>query len=357
MVQHVSPATGHGALPRPNGPTAVLIMGTGAIGAYIGGTLAAAGVPVRFVGRPRVLHDLSAHGLTLTSLDGQHAHLPPSALQLFDEPAAAASGTPPLVLLCVKGGATAQAADELNTALPEGTLVVSMQNGLHNASVAQGAAPRLRVVAGMVPYNVAQVGPGRFHRGSSGALAAQAVPELQAWLPVFHQAGLPLKLHANMPAVQWAKLLLNLNNPVNALSGQPLQAQLLQRDYRRVTAALMSEALGVMRAAGIRPARLTPLPAAWVPGLLRLPTPLFERLAKKLLRIDPHARSSMADDLARSQPTEIRLLCGEITALAQRLGCTAPRNAAMVKLIEAWPQSPRPWPANELLAAIEDAPS
>ena len=56
-------------------------------------------------------------------------------------------------------------------------------------------------------------------------------------------AGLATRLETDMPCVQWGKLLLNLNNPVNALSGLPLRQQLLDRDCRRVLATLQAEAL------------------------------------------------------------------------------------------------------------------
>ena len=130
-------------------------------------------------------------------------------------------------------------------------------------------------------------------------------------------------------------MLLNLNNPVNALSGLPLRAQLLNTHYRRQFAALVEEALGVLLAANIRPARLTPLPWPLLVRVLRLPTPLFRLAASRMLRIDPMARSSMADDLALGRPTEIQALCGEIVRLAQSQGRTALLNADMVKRIEA----------------------
>ena len=53
--------------------------------------------------------------------------------------------------------------------------------------------------------------------------------------------------------------------------------------------------------------------------VLRLPTPVFKRVAARMLRIDAQARSSMADDLLRGQPTEIDMLCGEVVRLAARL--------------------------------------
>jgi 2-dehydropantoate 2-reductase len=316
---------------RPSGP--VLVMGAGSIGCYVGGCLQAAGMAVQLVGRPRVLNALRTQGLTLTDLDGAHRHLSPNELSLFEElPAGLA---PALVLLCVKSGATAAAADEMAQHLPPGTLVLSLQNGVSNAELAQRQAPRLRVLPGMVPFNVAEVGPGQFHRGTSGDLAAQDDEALRPWVARLRQAGLALQLHADLRAVQWGKLLLNLNNPVNALSGLPLRAQLLQRDFRRCTAALIEETLALLDAAGITPARITPVAPRLLPALLRLPTPLFRLLAARMLRIDAQARSSMADDLRLGRVTEIDALCGEVTRLASACTRPAPLNSRMLDLVES----------------------
>ncbi len=331
-------------------PGPVLVMGAGAVGCYVGGCLQAAGVPVTFVGRAHVLEALHGHGLTLTDLDGRHVDLPAQALSLAESVPAGAE--PALVLLSVKSGATGDAAAALGAVLPAGTLVLSLQNGVANATRAQAAAPSLRVLAGMVPFNVAQAAPGRFHRGTEGRLAVQDDAPLHRWALTFARAGLPLTFHADMAPVLWGKLLLNLNNPVNALSGLPLRAQLLDRGYRRVLAALQAEALAVMTDAGIRPERLMPLPPHWLPALLRLPTPLFRRLAARMLRIDEHATSSMADDLRLGRPTEIDALSGEIVRLAAARGRRAPLNEGIAALVRAASKPPRPLDAAALAAAI-----
>ena len=247
---------------------------------------------------------------------------------------------PALVLLAVKSGATAEAAAQLGATLPAGTPVVSMQNGLSNTATAQAAAPALRVLAGMVPFNIAELAPGHYHRGTVGELAAQDDTALRAHLAAFERAGPPLQLHADLRAVQWGKLLLNLNNPVNALSGLPLRAQLMERGYRKCLAALQSEALGLLHGAGIAPAQVAALPPQRIPTLLRLPTPLFRLIAARMLRIDPKARSSMADDLTQGRTTEIDALCGEVVRLAAAHGRSAPLNARMVELVNAWPKRP-----------------
>ncbi len=312
------------ALPGP-----VAVMGAGSVGCYIGGRLQAAGASVQFVGRPRVLNALREQGLTVTDLDGARVQLPAAQLDLREEPGADAA----LVLLCVKSGATADAARTLAARLPPGTPVVSMQNGVANAEVGALAAPGLTWLPGMVPFNIAELGPGHFHRGTPGRLAAQDHPALRAWLPAFEAAGMPLVLHADLRSVQWGKLLINLNNPVNALSGLPLRAQLLDRDCRVVFAALQLEALAALRVAGIAPAQLTPMKPTLLPHLLRLPTWAFSRVAARMLRIDDKARSSMADDLALGRPTEVDALCGAVVRLAVQNGLGAPFNARMVALL------------------------
>ncbi len=328
----------------------VLVMGAGAIGCYLGGCLQAAGVPVVFIGRPRVLATLREHGLTLTDLDGGRRRLDPAALSLHAQiPAGIA---PSLVLLAVKSGATADAAAQLGAALPSGTPVVSMQNGVSNTATAHAAAPSLRLLAGMVPFNIAELAPGHYHRGTTGVLAAQDDAALRARLADFERAGLPLHLHADLRAVQWGKLLLNLNNPVNALSGLPLRAQLMDRGYRQCLAALQSEALAVLRSANIQPAQVGALPPHRIPPLLRLPTPLFRLIAARMLRIDRSARSSMADDLSNGRATEIDALCGEVVRLAESRGLAAPINARMVALVTAWPQRPLPMSSREMRAAL-----
>lgn len=328
----------------------ILIMGAGSVGCYLGGCLAAAGLEVHFVGRPRVIEALRQQGLKLTDLNGRAQQLSPAQLQLHEQVPPGLA--PAVTLLCVKSGATASAAAELQAALPAGSLVVSMQNGIGNAERAQAAAPALRCLPGMVPFNIAELAPGHFHRGTAGALMAQDDPLLQPLQAAFSSQGVGFKLLPDLRAIQWGKLLINLNNPVNALSGRPLREELLQRGYRRCFASLQVEALGVLAAAGIEPAQLAALPPRRLPVLLRLPTFIFERLARRMLQIDAKARSSMADDLALGRTTEIDALCGEVVRLAAAQGRTAPLNARMCELVQAYPQRGRPYGPHELPLAL-----
>lgn len=332
----------------------VCIYGAGSIGCYLGGRLAAGGAEVGFVGRPGVGDELRAHGLTLTHYAGGDWRVAPEAIAFSTEPSAAAAAD--LVLVTVKSGATAQAAAELAGVVPPHAVVISFQNGIGNADTLRAALPGRTVLAGMVPFNVIRRGPGAFHQASEGEPEVEDAAELAPFLVDFTRAGFALRRHRDMLPVQWAKLLFNLNNAVNALSGLPLQQELAQRDYRRCLALAQAEALALLSQAGIAPARLTPLPARWIPWLLRLPDALFARLARKMLAIDPLARSSMADDLAAGRSTEVDWINGEVVRLAQQLGRQAPANERLVSLIKAAETATKRWSGEALLADLTASP-
>ena len=330
----------------------IAIYGAGSIGCYLGGRLEGQ-ARVRYIGRERMLQDLRQHGLTFSDLRSYEQHIAPAALDLHSDAAAASRAS--LVLVCVKSAATAEAARELAGVLKPGTLVISMQNGLHNADVLRAALPRCTVLAGMVPFNVVQRSAGVFHQASSGELMVQSDAELVPWLAPFANSGLPLHVHRDMPAVQRAKLLLNLNNAINALSQTPLRDELSRRDWRRCLAMAQREALGVFRSSGLSIARLTPLPPAWMPRVLELPDAFFSRLASRMLAIDPLARSSMWDDLGAGRRTEVDYINGEIVAMAMAVDTRAPVNARLCALIHAAEATPQRWEAAALLAALREA--
>jgi 2-dehydropantoate 2-reductase len=145
---------------------------------------------------------------------------------------------------------------------------------------------------------------------------------------------LPAFAHDDMRGVQWGKLLVNLNNSINALSGLPLAEQLADRRYRRVMAACVREGLTVLRRARIAPRLDAPLPPAWVPRLMELPNLLFRIAARRIVAIDPTARSSRWDDLQRGRKTEIDLLNGEIVRLGAKMGVPTPINERIVHLVK-----------------------
>ena len=157
----------------------VAIFGAGSVGCFVGGAWAAAGLPVSFVGRERIGREIAENGLTLTDYSGWRVRLAPEQVDFSTKPAALAEAD--IIALCVKSTGTAAAAKEIARNAKKGALVVSFQNGVSNVETLRSALKaRFEAVAGMVPYNVAALGHGRFHKGVAGDLLAEDVPALRA---------------------------------------------------------------------------------------------------------------------------------------------------------------------------------
>ncbi len=303
------------------------VFGAGSVGCFIGGMLAAAGNHPLLVGRPAMGARL-AQGIVLTGHDGLARNAAPGSFMFSTEPSALAGCE--CVCVCVKSADTRMAAQSLVGVLQPGCLVVSLQNGITNPALLQELLPKTRVVAGMVGFNIAQSGTSRFHRGTDGDIILADKPGALALAGALIAAGIPTRIRRDMGAVQWGKLLLNLNNAVNALSGLPLKRQLADRLWRKVLAHSMREANAVLGAAGIRPAKLGKVSPRFIPAILELPDWLFTLVAASMLRIDDEARSSMAEDLEKGRQPEIDYLNGEIVGLGAMHGVSTPVNAAII---------------------------
>jgi 2-dehydropantoate 2-reductase len=310
----------------------IAVAGAGSIGCFVGGMLAAAGGHrVALLARPRVIRDIEGHGLRLTSFEGFDRTIASNKLVLSDDPQIFSEAG--IVLVTVKSTDTAEIADLIAQHAPADAVIVSLQNGVGNIAVLREKLPGRRVLAGMVPFNVVARGPGQFHRATSGDIVIERDDAGTA--ERLSVPGLKMLASDNIAGVQWGKLLVNLNNALNALAGVPLRQQLAQRAWRRLFADQMAEGLVAIKAEGIRPVSSTPIPANWTPHLLRLPDAIFEAMLGRTMKIDPEARSSMWEDLQRGRRTEIDYLQGVITAIADRHGLQAPLSRRIVALIRS----------------------
>ena len=323
----------------------IAVLGAGSVGCFIGGAWAAAGLPVSFIGRPRIAHDIHDHGLTLSDYTGWNAQLPEVDFSCVPAPLADAV----VIALCVKSGATADAARDIAEHGRDGAMVISFQNGVSNIDVLERElGGRFRVVRGMVPFNVAYLGRGRFHKGVAGNLYAEDRPDTRELAKRIGGGPAALKLSDNMLGLAWGKLLINLNNAVNALSGRTLIDELHQRDYRRVVAASQREGLKLLKRAGIKPMKVGAVGPRLLPPVIASPDWLFRNVFLKGWKIDAKARSSMADDLSAGRKTEVDYINGELVALGERLGVDAPVNRKIVDLIRRAETDDKRWEPGEL---------
>ncbi|QND51717.1 2-dehydropantoate 2-reductase [Phyllobacterium sp. 628] len=320
----------------------IVVAGTGSIGCYTGGLLAAAGKHVTFLARPRVEAEMRQSGLKVVDLDGTERTVPADQLSVTSDPATAFDHAR-TILVAVKSGATEEMAGLITQHAPADCIVVSLQNGVGNADILRKSLPAtMTIVAGMVPFNVVQSEAGQLpltvRRTTQGTVL---VDNNVAGLADFLTApGLAVSENDDMQGILWGKLQMNLNNALNALSNLPLATQLAERDWRVLLADQMGEALKVMKAHGIKAAPVQGVSPAVLPWVLRLPDFLFRIVARKMLAIDPRARSSMWEDFSRGRATEIDYLQGVIVRLGDEKNVKTPiarKVIACVKQAEGQP--------------------
>lgn len=313
--------------------TRIAVAGAGSIGCYAGGCLALAGSTVTLLARQRIVDAVRANELIVAELGGRERRLSRTAVAASGDPAEALAGAG-LVLVTVKSGDTAAMAELIARHAPSEAFVVSLQNGVRNIPLMrQRLAPSQRVVAGMVPFNVIleEGNPLSALRATSGKMLVG--PDVPGLVDLLNVDGLPVTAAKDIDAVLWGKLVLNLANALNALSGLPLAEQLSDRRWRLIMARQIEEALTAMHGAGIRPAGIGALSPALLPYVLRLPDFLFRIVARRMLSVDPRARPSTTVDLERGRRTETDEFQGAVIRLAEKTGTDAPLSRLVLERI------------------------
>ncbi len=314
----------------------IAIFGAGNVGCFVGGTLALAGQEVSFIGRRKIRDEIKAHGLTLLdrgrilgTVPNPRFALDPISLEEAD-----------IVFVTVKLGGLAGAAADLEAFTKPDALLVTLENGIGVAERLHDLIPDREVVDGTVAFNVVPLGEGRWEQASYGKVYAQRHPRLD---------GLGLALVDDMRPIEWGKLLVNLINAVNALSGLSLKGTFSQSGYRLAVRASLNEALAALRAAGIRPAKVGPTHPSVSALALSLPDWLFNSLIIPRLGMSENARLSMGVDYDTGRPTEVDELNGRIAQLGRAHNVPTPVNDGLVRLVH---KGGRHWTAADLLREL-----
>ena len=313
----------------------IAVFGAGSIGCYLGGLLAHAGCEVIFIGREKIKWGVKMRGLRLTHFKRKPIQVPSHNYLFFTE--AHRLSDADLVLVAVKSQDTLAAVQEFGPHLKSDALVVSFQNGVRNVANLMQNLAHHRVIGGMVPFNVTSPAVAEFHCGTEGDLIIQKYddPKIKFLIQAFKKAGQGIKAVDDIHAVQWGKLIINLNNALNTLHGGTLKTGLAQKDYRLALAAMMEEALRITDKAGIEVGSFAGSSPKKVISVLKKPNWVYGPISSGLVKIDATARSSMLDDLEHGKKCEVDYLQGEIVQLAEETFERAPINQVILEAVHS----------------------
>lgn len=250
-----------------------ICFGVGAIGTYIGGSLAAAGHRVMFIERPAVAEEVGLHGLTVSVQSMVHRIIEPELTSSFAE--ALSRGSYDAAILAVKSFDTQSVLDELAPHVPFVPPVMSFQNGVDNEPLLSRTLGPEKVIPGTVTTAVGRNGPGDIVVERLRGIGISTIHPLgHRLVEVFDQAGLRAHGYANPAAMKWSKMLTNLlANATSAILNMTPAEIFAHPGLFELEVRQIREALRVMKAQNIPVINLPSIPVkllAWAASSLPL---------------------------------------------------------------------------------------
>ncbi|MGN6094885.1 MAG: ketopantoate reductase family protein [Bosea sp. (in: a-proteobacteria)] len=299
----------------------ICILGAGALGSAIGGTLAEAGHDVTLVNRNRLhVEAIRERGLVLRS-DGRDR-----VVRLAATTDTAGLSAVDLVIVLVKALDTEAAALAARTILAPNTVVMSLQNGLGQEEVLTSILGHRHVVGGRTYAGGVMLGPGHVLSGVGGKetiigeLDGVASLRVAALAEGLTAAGVETRASAQIWTEIWDKLLVNVSTGALAAVTGLTYGQLYQLpEIEEMAVAAVAEAMDVARALDI-PLMTRDPQIPWLKAAAGLP---------------PEFKTSMLQSLENGRRTEIDFINGAVLREGRRAGVPTPVNAALVALVRA----------------------
>jgi 2-dehydropantoate 2-reductase len=304
-----------------------LIVGAGAIGAYIGARMARAGLDVTLFARGPHLQAMQEHGVQVRSAEGDFESHPKVVGSLAE------AGPADVIFLGVKAHSLPQLAPQLKPLLAPDTIVVSTQNGIpwwyfqglggpwdglrleriDPAGVISTAIEARRVVGSIVYFSTEIVAPGVIqhtegNRISIGEPNGMRSDRCRAIAEALVASGLRCPITVHIRQEIWVKILGNASlNPVSALTRATLAQMIRDPGVSAVIRNIMLEVEAVSKKLG-----------------MELPVSVEQRMTGAE-KVGEH-KTSMLQDLEAGRPMELEALVGSVVELGEKVGVPMPHT-------------------------------
>lgn len=331
----------------------IAVVGTGALGGYVGGCLAHQGQDVTLIDMwPENIETIRAGGLALDGITDEEKITVTRAKTMHVTELQSLCKQPPIdiAFVSVKSYDTEWAAALIKPYLAPDGYVVSLQNCVNEEKIAGvvGWGRTLGVVASNISVWLYEAGRIRrtapkggdrhtvFRVGEIHGLITPRVKEVVGLLSAVDSS----KATDNLWGERWSKLCMNgMQNGVAAATGLPGRDRAGNTVIRRFSIKLGGEAVRVGQALGFRLVNLGEL----VPERLALAA---EGHADALTEVEeimiahatsnPRAgiqRPSMAQDMLKGRRTEVQLMNGYIAEKGREIGVATPSHEKLTELV------------------------
>ncbi len=329
-----------------NAKLKVLTFGAGAIGTYIGGSLALAGHPLVFVEQPKVVEELRRRGMRLDlTLDERRKTKEASLLDassfviVSSLEEALRYGPFDLALFALKSFDTSAALEGIKPFADKMPPILCLSNGVSNEPAIAEALGADKVIYGTVTSAVGRRGPGDIVleklRGVGIARGHALSEKLN---DAFNKAYLNSRLYDDAASMKWSKMLTNLiANPTSAILDMTAAEIFANKDLYRVEIAMLKECLAVMEAQGLKVVDLPGTPVRALAFATKLPLWLSKPFLSKAAGAGRGAKMpSFHIDLHSGRgKSEVEYLHGEVVRAGEKYNVPTPVNKALTETLLA----------------------
>lgn len=293
----------------------IAVIGAGALGLLYGGPLAAVLKNKLFfiaeTDRARKINE------TAYSINGTEHRFPALTPDQVSE-------KPELVLVAVKNHHLESIVPLLDTVLGEGTLVVSVLNGIDSEQFIEERYPRAKVLYSVaVGMDAVKEGnslnysnPGKLLLGTRDNDAKDA--DLKELTTLLDSAGVPWDVPEDIIRSLWWKWMINIGmNQVSAVTGAPYGIFHTDKIVQALMEEAMLETVRVAKTEGV--------------DLRDEDVPAWYSIMNKL---GPAGKTSMLQDIEAERKTEVEAFAGRLMELAEKHSIPVPVNTTLFRIIK-----------------------
>ena len=334
-------------------PLNILVFGAGAIGTYIGGSLALAGNRVVFVEQPAVAEELRQRGLRLDlTLDDRRktkdtSLLAPSSFVIAGSLEEALNYWPfDVALFALKSFDTPAALQGMKFFAEKIPPILCLSNGVDNepaiASALREASPRDgadKVIYGTVTTAIGRRGAGDIVLEKlRGIGIADGHPLSVKLVAAFNAAYLNAQLFPNALSMKWSKMLTNLiANPTSAILNMTAAQVFADKRLYKLEIEMLRECLAVMDALGLEEVDLPKTPVRLLTKAIELPLWLSKPFLSRAAGSGRGAKMpSFHIDLHSGRgKSEVDFLHGAVVRAGEKSGVSTPVNKVLTNTLLA----------------------
>ena len=298
----------------------IAIVGSGGVGGYFGGRLAAAGTDVTFLARGAHLDAMRARELRIDSPKG-NLHLP--SVKAESDPAAV--GPVDVVFFAVKLYDTESALSLLPPLVGPRTVVVGFQNGVETVGTLTRAVGAPHTAGGVSYVSVVIAEPGVIRHTAMDHLIfgmpdGSPSPQLESLLEACRPAGFQVTLSRDITVDIWTKFVrISVFSAMTAVTRSPIGVIVNDPELLEMLKAAARETLAVAHARGVR-----------VSGTID------EDVAVAYKALPPQAKASMLEDLERGRRIELPWLSGAVVRLGREVGVPTPIHSFISTVLKPY---------------------